>query len=153
VLFLGVSVLGWLTREFALLSCALAVVWLAVAVKVGKMYRRMVTERSTMTAPVLTGTIPDFHYVPGRKSAHALDRGAFVDTDPGDILTLAAFVDGGQPSPSWLVFEPDEARFRAHPPAECDAEHLVEVVATVIDGLMAQGTFRLLPGVGFDSGT
>ena len=34
--------------------------------------------------------------------------------------------------------------FRAEPPADYETEHRVEVVATDIDGLTAQGTFKLV---------
>ena len=68
---------------------------------------------SSRSAPELAALIPDFVYQPGRPAEHVLPREAFVDSDPGDILTLAAFVDGGQPLPPWLVFDPDELRFSA----------------------------------------
>ena len=118
--------------------------WIFVAFKVSRAYRHMMTEKAVMTAPELKGSISDFFYTPGERSHHDLAYDVFVDADPGDILTLSAFVDGGQPLPSWLDFEADKLRFRAEPPAGYDNEHRIEVVATDIDGLTAQGSFRLL---------
>jgi AAA family ATP:ADP antiporter len=146
VVFIGIERLGWGTRQFALLSCILALVWLLVAVQVARAYRRTMAENSTRTAPELAARIPDFVYRPGLPAEHALPREAFVDSDPGDILTLAAFVDGGQPLPPWLMFDPDELRFAAHPPPDYGEEHSVEVTATDVDGLHATGAFRFLPG-------
>ena len=76
---------------------------------------------------------------------HDLPRETFIDADPGDILTLTAFVDGGRPLPSWLMFDAGALRFTATPPADCDARHRVEVMATDVDGLTATGTFQLKP--------
>ncbi|MCL7973008.1 MAG: hypothetical protein M8835_00450 [marine benthic group bacterium] len=143
--YLGVQVYSWRTREFALLSFGLAVIWLFTAWKVAKAYRRIMAEKGADTAPVLAGTIPDFRYAPGRRSQHVLPREAFVDADPGDILTLTAFVDGGQPLPRWLAFDPGELRFFADPPPGLDASHEIEIRATDVDGLSATGAFRILP--------
>ncbi len=142
--YVGIRFFGWETREFALMSLALAIVWIFVAFKVSRAYRQMMTEKAVMTAPELRGSIADFYFTPGERSHHYLASDAFVDADPGDILTLAAFVDGGQPLPSWLDFEPDKLRFVANPPTGYDTEHRIEVVATDIDGLTAQGSFRLV---------
>jgi len=143
--YLGTAVLGWQTRGFAIMSFGLAAAWLLVAWRVAKAYRRMMTERATMTAPSIAIPIPDFVYAPGRPSHFLVPQEAFVDTDPGDILTLTAFVDGGQPLPSWLAFDPGELRFSAEPPDGYDGQHEVQVTATDVDGLKATGAFRMLP--------
>jgi AAA family ATP:ADP antiporter len=143
--YLGIQVFGWQTREFALMGAGLACVWLAVAVLVARAYRRIVTEKQTNAAPELAAAIPDLYYVPGRRSHHVLPREAFVDADPGDILTLTALVDGGRHLPAWLSFDPGELRFSAHPPEDCRTEHRVEVMATDVDGLTATGFFRVVP--------
>ncbi len=143
--YLGIQVFGWQTRGFALMSAGLAVLWLVVAVLVARAYRRTVTEKQTNAAPELGAAIPDFGYVAGERTYHEVPREAFVDADPGDILTLKAFVDGGRSLPPWLTFDPGALRFTADPPRGCHVRHRVEVMATDVDGLTATGAFRVFP--------
>jgi AAA family ATP:ADP antiporter len=143
MVWLGTNQLGWGVTGFAFLNVALAAFWFAVALLVGQEYRRLATQNLTNEAPRLNRPIPDAHWSPGTDLEHLIPPDAFVDSDPGDVMTLSARLADGSPLPEWLSFDHHHGRFHA-PGLDVEFDELViEVVATDHDGMSARGTFIL----------
>jgi hypothetical protein len=119
----------------------LAAFWLAVAVLIGREYRRLAAENLTNVAPTLTRAIPDAELRPGERFHHQLPAGLFIDQDPGDVLTLSARCHGGSPLPGWLRFDAHQHRFHGDGVDWTEDELVVEVFATDNDGVSTSGTF------------
>ncbi len=143
VVYAGLNWLGWGVPQFALLNLALAVVWIALAVAIGREFAAKARENVINVAPEAGAPIPDLGFEPGRPLDHLVPSDAFRDADPGDVLNLAARLADGRPLPSWLRFDPKSRRFSGLPPAGFVEELTVTVVASDVDGLEATSSFRL----------
>jgi len=143
MVFVGTGALGMSAPSFAFLNAGLAAFWLAVAIAIGKEYKRLAAQNLTNAAPVLTRDIPHAECMPGKRFEHQLPEDLFVDHDPGDMLKLTARRPCGSPMPSWLRFDPHAQRFHGHPTGLIDEELLIEVVATDNDGVSVSGTFTI----------
>ena len=143
VVFAGLNWLGWGVPQFALLNLALAVVWIGLAVAIGREFAAKARENVINVAPEAGAPIPDLGFEPGRPLDHLVPSDAFRDADPGDVLNLAARLADGRPLPSWLRFDPKSRRFTGLPPAGFVEELTVTVVASDVDGLEATSSFRL----------
>jgi len=141
--FLGLHYFGWQAPQFALLSLVLAIVWIGLAVAIGREFGRKAKENVINVAPEAGRPIPDLAFVPGRAFEHRVAEDAFVDADPGDVLYLKARLADGCPLPGWLRFEPGSRRFVGNPPRDAPTEIIVTVVASDVDGLEAQSSFVL----------
>jgi AAA family ATP:ADP antiporter len=143
VVYLGLHLLGWAAPQFALLNLLLALVWIGLAVAIGREFGRKAKENVINVAPEVGRPIPDLAYVPGRPFEHKVDGDAFVDADPGDVLHLTARLADGEPLPAWLRFDPRSRRFTGNPPGDVPTEIVVTVIASDVDGLEAESTFVL----------
>jgi AAA family ATP:ADP antiporter len=143
VVYLGLNRLGWGVQEFALLNLALALLWIGLAVAIGREFARKAAENVINVAPEAGAPIPDAHCQPGRRIDHVVPQDAFRDADPGDVLHLAARLADGRPLPAWLRFEARQRRFTGLPPEGMKQELTVLVVASDVDGLEASSSFRL----------
>jgi AAA family ATP:ADP antiporter len=143
VVYLGLNRLGWGVQEFALLNLALALLWIGLAVAIGREFARKAAENVINVAPEAGAPIPDAHCQPGRQIDHVVPQDAFRDADPGDVLHLAARLADGRPLPAWLRFEARQRRFTGLPPEGMKQELTVLVVASDVDGLEASSSFRL----------
>jgi len=143
VVFAGLNWLGWGVQQFALLSLGLALLWIGLAVAIGREFSRKAAENVINVAPEAAVPIPDVRYQPGRALDHVVPQDAFRDADPGDVLHLAARLADGRPLPAWLRFEARQRRFTGQPPEGMTGEVTVMVVASDVDGLEATSSFRL----------
>ncbi len=141
--FVGIHYLGLSIPQFALVNLALAVVWFALAVMIGREYRRLVRENVANQAPILNRPIPDIETGPNGAFHATLAADTFVDADPGDVLTLSAQLPGGEPLPSWVSFHANTRTFRGKVPSSNQTEIEIEVVARDFDGLSASGSFLI----------
>ena len=73
---------------------------------------------------------------------YQLPDAAFTDPD-GDVLTISAKLDSGDPLPAWLGFDAQARRFMGIPENQDVGELTVRVTATDPDGLTATHTFQL----------
>jgi len=93
--------------------------------------------------PALTAP---FGQIPATEDAElswAIPDGAFVDPDPGDVLTLAADRPDGDPLPTWLTFDA-EAGTLSGTPQNADVGVLsVRLTATDRAGAAASGLLRV----------
>lgn len=143
VVFAGLNWLHWGTFEFAVLNLVLALVWIGLAVAIGREFGRKAAENVINVAPEIGAPIPDVTCPAGRPLEHRVPSDAFVDADPGDVLHLAARLADGRPLPAWLRFDPGTRCFRGQPPAACSEELTILVVASDVDGLEVASSFRL----------
>ena len=68
---------------------------------------------------------------------------AFIDRDPGDILTYSATLANGQPLPSWLNFNPNTRTFSGNP----STLQRIEIKLTATDRAGASASDRILLNV------
>jgi AAA family ATP:ADP antiporter len=147
VVYLGLNHFGWAPPQFALLNLALALCWIGLAVAIGREFTRKAQENVINVAPEAGRPIPDVEYQPGRPFEHVVADDAFRDSDPGDVLTLAARLTDGRALPAWLAFDAQTRRFTGRPPAGAFEELRVTVIASDVDGLQAESSFVLRGGV------
>lgn len=140
--FIGLNWLHMSIPQFAFVNLLLALVWLWVAVQIGHGYRERAALAAANSAPELGHPIPDAWAPPGEVLEHVVPADAFVDHDPGDMLTLSAALTGGRPLPAWLRFNSYTATFRGRVPQDHDPPRTeIEVIATDFEGLSASGSF------------
>jgi AAA family ATP:ADP antiporter len=144
VVFAGLHWFGWGVPQFALLNFALALVWIGLAVAIGREFGRKARENVINVAPEVGAPIPDLVCSPGRPLNFVVPANAFVDADPGDVLYLAARLADGRPLPSWLKFDAAHRRFTGLPPASIVESFTVTVIASDVDGLEVSSSFTLL---------
>ena len=103
-MYVGLNLLGWASHDFALLNFVLSLVWIALAVVMGRDYGRKAQENIVHWRPKAVEPIPDLLYAPGESFLHPVPPTAFYDAEPGDVLVLHARCDDGQPLPHWMRF-------------------------------------------------
>jgi AAA family ATP:ADP antiporter len=141
VVFAGLNWFGWGVGQFALLNLALALVWIALAVAIGRRFGHKALENAFNVAPEAGQPIPDLAYEPGRPFTHPVAADAFRDADPGDVLHLQAMLVGGRPLPPWLRFDARSRTFAGVGPMDATEELTITVVASDVDGMQARSTF------------
>jgi AAA family ATP:ADP antiporter len=141
VVFAGLHWLDWTAAQFALLNFALAIVWIGLALAIGREFRAL-AQRNTFNVPPEVGApIPDLLYAAGQPFRHLVPADAFRDADPGDVLNLSARLAGGQPLPRWLQFDARSRAFLGTCPDGYREEVTIEVVASDVDGSQAASVF------------
>jgi AAA family ATP:ADP antiporter len=96
VVFAGLHWFGWAAPQFAMLNLALALVWIGLAVAIGRAFGRKALENAFNVAPEPGQPIPDLAFEPGRPFLHPVAEDAFRDADPGDVLNLQAILDAAR---------------------------------------------------------
>lgn len=146
VVFAGLNWFGWGVPQFATLSLLLALAWVGLAVAIGREFGRKAAANVINVAPEVGQPIPDVDCCAGEHVLHNVPADAFVDSDPGDVLHLAARLVDGRPLPPWLRFDPKHRRFSGQLPGTFAGELTITVVASDVDGLEAASSFRLRAG-------
>jgi len=140
--YVGLNVLDWNLHRFALLNLVLSLVWIALAVVMGRDYSRKAHENVVNVAPEAIDPIPDLLYSPGQHFMHPVSPTAFYDAEPGDVLALRACCDDGRRLPHWLRFDARRQTFFGTAPLDMEiAELRITVIAANLDGLTARSTF------------
>jgi len=140
--FVGLHLLGWDTHGFALLNVALALVWIALAIALGRSYSQRAMKKLANSAPVPGQPIPDLQCSPGKPFRHAVPANAFHDDDPGDVLVLRASQQDGKPLPRWFRFESWSQTFEGSWPQGAGTRELrIAVTASDMDGLKSHSGF------------
>ena len=95
-------------------------------------------------APQIGATLANQQGTGGKPWQYRLPANAFRDIDKGDVLTLSAKLDNGQPLPSWLKFDGKTGQFSATLPKEAKASaYRIAVTATDKAGAQAKQAFNL----------
>ena len=143
VVYAGLNWLHWSASQFAVLNLILAVLWIGLAVAIGREFVKMAREKVTNLAPVACKPIDDLICEAGRAFRHVIPRDSFRDEDPGDVLRLRALLADGSPLPKWLRFNIRECAFSGVFPSDLAADITVRVVASDVDGMEAASDFRI----------
>ena len=143
VYYAGLHWLDWTTPNFALLNFALALVWIGIAVAIGREFRILAQRNAFNVPPEVGQPIPDLLYAPGQPFRHFVPNDAFRDADPGDVLQLSARLAGGKPLPRWVQFDAQRRTFLGTCPAGYCEEVAIEVVASDVDGTQAASIFMM----------
>jgi AAA family ATP:ADP antiporter len=143
VVFAGLNWFGWGAAQFAVLNLGLALVWIGLAVAIGREFVHKAATNVINVAPEAGQPIADVACQPGRPLEHRVPVDAFMDADPGDVLRLAARLADGRPLPAWLKFDPQVRRFSGQPPPQLVEELRITVIASDVDGLEVTSSFTL----------
>jgi AAA family ATP:ADP antiporter len=143
VVFAGLNWLSWSPAHFAMLNLALAVVWMGLAIAIGREFRRMAREKHFNAAPEAVKPIADLTGVAGQAFSHIVDSDSFRDQDQGDVLRLRAVQADDRPLPAWLRFDVYRWSFSGVFPNELTEEITIKVVASDVDGMEASIQFRV----------
>jgi len=143
VVFAGLNWFGFGTRQFAMVNAALCVVWIGVAILIGRHYTALSRAETQNTAPVRQREPDDLLVHPGRPVDHVLPAETFFDPDPGDVLAFEARLAGGAPLPQWLEFDTAMARFTGTAPVDFMIEERIEIVASDMDSATAIAIIRM----------
>lgn len=139
VVFGGLHWLSWGVEQFAMLNMALALVWILVALRLGRLYSNMVIDGSTNRAPEFTHP-PDPYAVPAGQAFRVdLPADCFTDPDEGDVLTISARRADGSPLPRWLRFDSEILSFSGQAPANLAGVTELSLRASDFDGARAEG--------------
>jgi AAA family ATP:ADP antiporter len=141
--YAGLNWLHWSASQFAVLNLVLAVLWIGLAIAIGREFIKMAREKVTNLAPVACKPIDDLIYEPGQTFRHVIPGEAFRDEDPGDVLRLRALLADGSQLPKWLRFDIRQCAFTGIFPSDLAADITVRVVASDVDGMEAASDFRI----------
>lgn len=142
-IYVGVRLLELPREQFILLNILLALGMIVLARRIGREYGSRAKSPTFNVPPQAKEPIPDAVWRPGDPLHHRVPDGAFVDSDPGDVLTLSARRADGAPLPQWVVFDSATRTFRGNQWTEIESELVIEVVATDFDGAVVTQTFTL----------
>lgn len=140
---IGVEFLHWGHNEFIVVNITLAACMLVVALFVGKSYAQRIALPAFNSAPFVGQQIPDATICPGRCTHHIIPPNAFLDNDPGEVLTIRAELHCGSALPAWLRLDKRRQLIEATPPVGHREELVIRIIATDYDGLCTSQTFRL----------
>jgi ATP:ADP antiporter, AAA family len=142
--YVGLNILVWDAHQFALLNLGLALIWILLALAMGRSYSSKSLESVANTAPEAVDPIPDLYCSPGQSFRHLVPANAFEDADPGDVLVLHATCEDGKPLPRWMRFDAWQQAFVGTAPRQLEFTELrVVVIASDLDGLKARSTFMV----------
>jgi AAA family ATP:ADP antiporter len=143
VVYAGLNWLHWSASQFAVLNLILAVLWIGLAIAIGREFVKMAREKVTNLAPVVCKPIADLICEPGQAFRHVIPGDSFRDEDPGDVLRLRALLADGSPLPKWLRFDIRQCAFTGIFPSDLATDITVRVVASDVDGMEAASDFRI----------
>ena len=96
-------------------------------------------------APQIGATLANQQGTGDKPWQYRLPTNAFRDIDKGDVLTLSAKLDNGQPLPSWLKFDGKTGQFSGTlPSSEQAGTYRIAVTATDKAGAQARQAFNLM---------
>jgi hypothetical protein len=124
---------GFEASHFALLNMVLALVWLGVAMQIGRRYVQLKKRAAPGEPPRLLQSLQPQQVVQGVKLRYQLPENLFL-CEPGDVLDITVRPDKGNQWPQWLTFDADSLRFHGTPPDNQRGNTWFTVRATNIDG-------------------
>jgi len=99
---------------------------------------------NTNDTPTLDSAIPDQEIPEDSLFSFTLPEGTFGDVDLGDILTLTATLDNGDPLPAWLTFDDTTLTFSGTPLNEDVGTLTLLVTAVDLAGESVSDTFDVV---------
>src|SRR6185295_4417971 len=144
VVYGGSHWLQWSASQFATLNAVLAVIWIGLAVAIGREFKRLAKDNVFNVPPEVVNPIMDLLYIPGQPFRHVIAADSFRDADPGDVLRLSARLADGRPLPRWVRFDTYQRVFSGTVPIEISEEITVMVIASDVDGMEAFSCFKMI---------
>jgi ATP:ADP antiporter, AAA family len=136
--FLGLEI-GWIVA----INLALAGVLFGLGTAIGRFHHGEIKHNLENLPPVIRTPLPDVYVPAGQMLVFSVPDKAFMDPDPGDTLSYAARLEGGDPLPPWIRFDRHNQSFTVHPPGGAEGEAKIELTATDFEGLSVSGRFRI----------
>jgi Ca2+-binding RTX toxin-like protein len=109
----------------------------------------LTTFGTTNSAPILVNPLADLTVSSDAALTLTLPANAFVDSDPGDILTYRATLADGSALPAWLTFDQATKTFRGTPLTGDVGAIDVQVLVTDSAGAQVSDIFKLTINKGF----
>jgi ATP:ADP antiporter, AAA family len=142
--FVGRELLGWQSHQFAILNLVLSLLWIGLAVMMGRSYTSKTRENISLATVEARESIPDLLCPPGMTFNYPVSAAAFSEPDPGDVLRLRAACHDGKPLPGWVRFDAwRRTFFGTMPESHHHSELHIVVTATNMDGLKAHNKFQI----------
>lgn len=131
--YVGLNMLGFEAKQFAILNMFLALVWLALAVQIGRRFVRLKKLATTGEPPRLLQALQPQLAPAGSALAYRLPANLFY-CEPGDILDITVRPLDLEKLPSWLRFDDETLAFSGIPPENTDENTWLTVRATNLEG-------------------
>lgn len=131
--YAGLNFFDFGTKEFAVLNMVLAMVWLLLAVQIGKRYVHLEQRASPGEPPRLLQALQPQSAPPGEPLNFRLPDNLF-HCEPGDILTYSVRPIDEDALPGWLHFDARSLVFAGTPTPGTDTNTWLTIRATNLDG-------------------
>ncbi|MCB1846215.1 MAG: putative Ig domain-containing protein [Halieaceae bacterium] len=141
--YIGLNLLDFQARQFAILNMALAVLWVVLAVQIGRRYLSLERVASPGEPPRLVQALPARQLAPGAALLYQLPPNLF-HCEPGDILEISVRPVDADKLPSWLRFDPETLTFSGSPPADISGSTWLTIRATNVEGQWAETRLGIL---------
>lgn len=137
VVYVGLNLLGFETRQFAILNMVLAVVWIGLALEIGRRYVGLKQGVTSSEPPRLLRSVQPQSLRAGCPLDFKLPGNLFY-CEPGDILDITVRPIDEEKLPQWLSFDASLLQFRGIAPQELDENVWLTIRATNMDGQWAE---------------
>ena len=141
--YVGLNLLDFQARQFAVLNMALAVLWVVLAVQIGRRYQSLERVASPGEPPRLVQALHPMQAMPGVALVYRLPPNLF-HCDPGDILEISVRPVDADKLPTWLRFDPESLTLSGTPPADIKVSTWLTVRATNFEGQWAETRLGIL---------
>jgi len=131
--YIGLNVLGFGTKQFAVLNMILALLWLGIVVKIGQRFVQLKKMVTTGEPPRLLQELPPQPAPPGLPLTFRLPAKLF-HCEAGDLLDITVRQIDGDKLPGWLKFDPESLTFTGTPPADPDMNTWLTIRASNLEG-------------------
>ncbi|MDH4039102.1 MAG: putative Ig domain-containing protein [Gammaproteobacteria bacterium] len=131
--YAGLHLFGFQSQQFAVLNMVLALVWLALAVQIGRRYVDLEQGATSGEPPRLLLALRPHPAPPGVALAYRLPANLF-HCEPGDILRVSVREVDADALPAWLHFDAESLAFTGVPPEDTDANTWLTVRASNLEG-------------------
>ena len=119
----------------------LAVVWIWLAVLIGRRYRNLAAVNQANGPPMVNRPIPNVHAPAGSILRHVLADDHFTHPNPNDVCRLSARQPDGKELPEWLTFDALYRTFYGQVPEHIGPTSHIELTATDSGGASASTRF------------
>lgn len=131
--YIGLHFFDFGTKQFAVLNMLLALVWLLLAVQIGKRYAQLEQSASPGEPPRLLQALQPQPAPPGTALSYRLPHNLF-HCEPGDILEYSVRPIDEDALPSWLHFDDRSLVFSGTPTPGTDTNTWLSIRATNLEG-------------------
>lgn len=137
-IYAGLHWLQFDIAHFAVLNVLLSVAWLAVAWRLARMFRQKEHEVAANHPPQIFHEPEARYLAPGSLFEFELSADIFLESDPGDVITFSAHLEGAEGLPGWLRFDAESLMLGGKVPVGIAPETVLRVRATDFDGAWAE---------------